>query len=502
MKVVLAGYNVDSSVLEDLRKNSPPREDASPETLSAAYARISRNPKPADELRALARSEVEKARRSNRTIIFRMGHHSVAEHAVFNFDIIGASRLAIEEIEKFRLCSFTEKSQRYITLGSDFVIPEEIRNAGQEDLFVGMVRSQNVLYHDLYRRLKPYVFHRYKTLAANLRNRSILDGWAKEDARYVVSLATEGQLGLTLNARNLELMIRRLAAKDSQEVRTLSSRLYALAKDVAPSLILFTDATDYDGQTYQDFEQAAQEISSASGQWPKKGSRRAGRDVIVVDSTGDGDIRILAALLHTVSAQSYEECLNRISGLDEAEKKKLFLRIFRHMEFHDFPLREFEYADLSFDLVLSASCFAQLKRHRMATLTCQPYDPDLGVTIPPSFVEIGAEKAFLEMVDRTNDIHQKLKKSVGPAAAYVLTNAHRRRALIKLNVRELYHVSRLREDPTAQWEIRKIVVEMSRLASKKFPLACLLLGGKNSYPALYKKEIGNSTRMVPPRIFS
>ena len=93
MKVILAGYNVDNSVLKELKSTSS-RADITPETLSAAYARISRDPRPVDELRAVARREVEKAKRSNQDIIFKMGHHSVAEHAVFNFDIIGISRLS------------------------------------------------------------------------------------------------------------------------------------------------------------------------------------------------------------------------------------------------------------------------------------------------------------------------------------------------------------------------------------------------------------------------
>src|SRR5512137_3132596 len=147
MKVVLAGYNVDSDVLEELMRQAPARRDVTPETLSAAYARISRDPRPADVLRAVARREVEKARRSNQAIIFKMGHHSVAEHAVFNFDIIGVSRLALEEIEKFRLSSYTEKSQRYITLGDDFVVPREITEAGTAAEFVQTVRLQNALYH-------------------------------------------------------------------------------------------------------------------------------------------------------------------------------------------------------------------------------------------------------------------------------------------------------------------------------------------------------------------
>lgn len=75
MKVILAGYNLDSEVIEALKGTSPPRADVTPETLSAAYARISRDPRPVYELRRAAREEVERARRSNQIIIFKMGHH-------------------------------------------------------------------------------------------------------------------------------------------------------------------------------------------------------------------------------------------------------------------------------------------------------------------------------------------------------------------------------------------------------------------------------------------
>src|SRR3989338_1280096 len=126
MQVLLAGYNVDADVLAELTRGQN-RRDVTPETISAAYARLSRDPRSANELRQVARQEVEKARRSNQNIIFKMGHHSVAEHAVFNFDLIDISRLALEEVEKFRLCSYTEKSQRYQKLESNHVFPDEIR---------------------------------------------------------------------------------------------------------------------------------------------------------------------------------------------------------------------------------------------------------------------------------------------------------------------------------------------------------------------------------------
>jgi len=498
MKVVLAGYNVDSAVLDELKRNSPPRRDVTPETLSASYARISRDPRPVDELRAAARAEVDRARRSNQAIIFKMGHHSVAEHAVFNFDVIGVSRLAIEEIERFRLLSFTEKSQRYITLGEDFVVPAEVRRAGLEDLFTATVRAQNALYHKLYARLKPFVFAKHAAAAADPRNHAVLDGWAKEDARYIVSLATEGQLGLTANARSLELLIRRFAAKGLAELRDLNDRLYALAKEVAPSIILFTDPSPFDAGT-------AGDLAGAAAAWeksfpPARARRASSASVVLAGAPADGDLRVIAALLHSVTRWPYGECLDRAGRATPAARRDLVRRALARMEFYDFPPREFEHADLVYDLVLSASCFAQLKRHRMATLTWQRYDPGLGVTVPPSVREAGAEKEFLAVIDRTNETHARLDKEIGPAADYVLTNAHRRRALLKINVRELYHISRLRQDESAQWEIRGIAAAMSRQAAKAMPLACLLVGGKDAYPGIYAKVFGRPPKMVPPRI--
>ena len=490
MKVILAGYNVDSEVIDDLKKKSPHREDVTPETLSASYARISRDPRPANELRAVARKEVEKARRSNRKIIFKMGHHSVAEHAIFNFDIVGVSRLALEEIEKFRLCSYTEKSQRYISLTDDFVIPDEIKTSGLEDLFVRTVKSQNALYHKLFKELKPYFFEKNEEIAADPKKQSILEGWAKEDARYVASLATEGQLGMTVNARNLEFMIRRFASTKMAELKEFNQKIYNLAKEVAPSIILFTEARDFDVKTYEEIEKKAQALLEPAGKNTQL--------VSLVDHTPDADARLAASLLHSSSSLPYMECFQKARRLRPEDKKELLELAFKHMEFYDFPLREFEYVSLTYDLVISASCFAQLKRHRMATLTAQGYHPGLGVTVPPSLQEIGARKEFMEIIDETNRVYSLLKEKTDYGAEYVMTNAHRRRVLLKVNARELYHISRLREDSTAQWDIREVAGEISRLAREVMPLTCLLVGGKDAYPGIYEEVFGRPPKIFPP----
>jgi flavin-dependent thymidylate synthase len=493
MRVILAGYNVDSTVIEELKKISPPRDDITPETLSASYARISRDPRPIDELRAEARAEVERARRSNQNIIFRMGHHSVAEHAVFNFDLIGVSRLALEEIEKFRLCSYTEKSQRYVTLKNDFVLPEEIRNAGLQKIFVDTIMAQNALYHKLYKKLRPHIFAKHKDMAQDPKKRSLLNGWAKEDARYVVSLATQGQVGMTLNARNLEFFIRRFSSKTLAELKELNQKVYKLSKEVAPSIILFTEAADFDAKTYEDLETKADEFLSATNQ-------TANSPVQLINFTPDADDRLVASLLHTSSSLPYKACFENSCRLSFERKKDFLKSAFQHMEFYDSVLREFEYVDLTFDLIVSATCFAQLKRHRMATVTTQKYNPELGVTVPPSIKEIGNESEYLETIARTNDVYSLLSERLAQGAEYVLTNAHRKRVLIKVNARELYHISRLREDRTAQWDIRRVVGTMTELARQVMPLTFLLLGSKDSFPTTYKKAFGRLPKLRPPKL--
>jgi flavin-dependent thymidylate synthase len=487
MKILLAGYNLDYETIRQLQAARPDLRNLTPETLSAAYARISRDPRPVDELRAVARETVEKARQSNQTIVFGLGHSSIAEHAVFNIDILGISRLAAEEIEKCRLCSYTEKSQRYILLADDFVIPDEVRQAGLEEAFREMIGEQNALYHALYEKLLPYVLEKHPEMAALPANRAILEGWAKEDARYIVSLATEAQLGMTLNTRNLELMLRRLAAHPLTECRAISRQLYERTFEVAPSLIRYADPTPFDRDTRPALRRAGGALSAryADGEDPQVGEGgEEGRQmggVRLIEAAPDADERILAALLHSSLSLSLHRCRTLVHRMSPTEKTALLEEALRFLSEHDAVLREFEYADLTFELTLSASCFAQLKRHRMATLTVQDYHPDLGVTIPDAIVETGMEPTFREVIARTEAVYQRIASTAPEAAAYILTNAHRRRVLLKVNARELYHMARLRADAHAQWDIRRLVNDMLVLARKVMPLTLMLATGKDGF---------------------
>jgi flavin-dependent thymidylate synthase len=494
MKVLLAGYNIDTDIIEELSAKSADKAAFTPETISAAYARISRSPKPIDELRKMARQEVDKSRRSNKNIIFNMGHHSIAEHAVFNFDIMGISRLAMEEIEKFRLSSFTEKSQRYITLEGDYVTPAEIDNSPFKQIYSDMIKKQNKLYHELYRNLKEYVFKKNAELAIDPKKHDLLDGWAKEDARYITSLGTEGQVGQTINARNLELLFRRFASSELSEIRELGQEMFKLVEKVAPSIILFTEANDFDKKTYPAIKKTAEQFFNGARKTSSSGKDEA-QDVKLVNYTFDADNVIVATILHSASKLSFDECLKITRKMNQDDRKQIIKASSRYMELYDPTLREYEYVNLTFELVISASCFAQLKRHRLASIICQDYDPQFGLTIPASIDEISMTKQFKRITSETEEVYDKISKKIPAVAKYILTNAHRKRVLIRVNARELYHISRLREDTSAQWDIRQVTHKMVKLAKEVMPLTCLMIGGKDSYPQIYEEVFGQ-----PPKV--
>lgn len=174
------------------------------------------------------------------------------------------------------------------------------------------------------------------------------------------------------------------------------------------------------------------------------------------------------------------------------DAKALFKAVFENIQAYDAVLRELENVEMQFELIMSASCFAQLKRHRMATIVSQDYDPSLGVTIPPAIRAIGRQKEFMAMIKKTNRIYEFIKKKNPKAAAYVLTNAHRKRVLMKLNARELYHLVRLRADQHAQWDIRDLSKKMLRQARKAMPLTLMMACGKDGFAMLQKKNFSRT----------
>ncbi len=497
MRVVLAGYNLDTEIIERAKQG----EDVSslpltPETVSVAYARISRDPSPVTELRQKSIDDVESARRSAKAIIFEMNHQSVAEHAYFNFDILDISRLAVESLEWHRLCSFTEKSQRYQSLEADYYLPEEFQPGEARTLFENTLNEQFELYSRAYSVLLEHFKKKHPDMLEKKSTLRVVEGYAKEDARYAVGLATKAQLGYSANARTLEYVIRSLRAAPLQEVRDLGDEFFRLAGEVAPSLILLTDPAEYEKEfgrplnedhfklTHPDAQAMAEDLLDRYGKevdpttvdLPARGSAK------LLDWTPRPDKAVISSIIHSHTLAPAEACAVLADKLFETGEAEAFVKEYmKYSNPWEAATREFEAADFTFEVVLSAACFGQMKRHRMTTQMVQDYDPGLGYTYPPSVIETGLTDEFEAVYELTTAAYYELLKYHPIAAQYVLTNGHRRRMILKANARELYHISRLREDAHAQWDIQNVSADILALAREKAPLALMLAWGKDAF---------------------
>jgi thymidylate synthase ThyX len=156
---------------------------------------------------------------------------------------------------------------------------------------------------------------------------------------------------------------------------------------------------------------------------------------------------------------------------------------YENLDVHDALPRAWELFRADFSITLSATAYAQLKRHRMCTQLASAYDTGLGFTIPPSVREAGFEDTFTKAV-----------KSAGAAADrlgshYLLTNAHRRQVMVSMNGREFHHFCRLRDDAHAQWDIRGLAGQMLSLATGRAPQTLSMACGKSRWGEVSGKPV-------------
>ena len=441
----------------------------SPETTAATYARISRDPRPISEIREDAEHDVEACQKTNETVVFDYGHASIAEHATLNYDITDISRLAVEYIEWHRLASYTERSQRYTNLSGDIYEPTEFVGTPLHSKFQSLAQLSCEKYGEI--RDKLIECFRYKRVPNP-------DKKADEDARYVALLATTTQLGMTINARIAELMIRRFRANPLLEVQSLGSQLHNETKSVAPSLIRHAEHTSYDRQYWENTAACPHIMQPDHVQ-----------GVELLHWSGRGSIEAMYLALN-----------NRVTGsisstttmLKPAAREQLLRSILCRQDIWDMPPRELELVTFTFMITLSASCFAQLKRHRIATLIPFQYCPELGITLPQSIELCSNCAGIARHVHRQSRIlwlHIMSKyPELGYAAPYLLTNGCRRNVVLSFNARELHHIMKLRLDVHAQAEIRSVANDILRLIKNVAPEVCVMAVAKHKFAKEAERE--------------
>lgn len=147
------------------------------------------------------------------------GNSSPLEHVYFTFSITGTSRVNQQQLTRHRHASFNIQSQRYVEGENfDFVIPKLDYIKDETEKHVAEAYIKTILKMSL---------ADYKLL------RDL--GVKKEDARYILPLASTGNMIMTMNLRELRHFWReRLCIHAQWEIREMAQMIKEKVEEIVP----------------------------------------------------------------------------------------------------------------------------------------------------------------------------------------------------------------------------------------------------------------------------
>ncbi|MDP1546527.1 MAG: FAD-dependent thymidylate synthase [Anaerolineales bacterium] len=432
----------------------------SPETIAVAFAKTSRSPESFREI--AAELSDEKSAQFHEKWVVGYGHASVAEHAVLHLAFENVSRVAIETIEGNRLASYTEKSTRYQKWGpDDFTIPPELDRHPLRDEFIQTVRLLFSTYAESLDPTKNLIVERTPRRdneSDEAYDRRIRSQYV-DRCRFILPAAANANVGMTANARVIEMTIRKMLSHPLEEVRQIGAKMKEVSKAETPTLVKYADANEYLVETVKELGNREWRIENSSSDWCS-----------LIDHDKDGETNILAAAIYRFGEMGYADALAHVRSMKADEREKLAEILLGKLGKFDIPLRELEYATYTFDLVMDQGAYAEFKRHRMMTQTPQRLTTRLGYTTPLLITEAGFGSKYEAAMGAAHAMYEKLHAFNPDVAQYIVPNGFNRRVLAQFNLREAFAFCQLRTAANAHFSIRRVAQKMYEDISCVHPL--------------------------------
>ena len=146
--------------------------------------------------------------------IVGMGHHSVIEHAVFTFSVEGVSRALTHQLVRHRVASFSQQSQRYVSLDQPtYVTPHTVESSPEA--------------RRVFDETMEVIWKAYRDLEAM--------GIPAEDARYLLPNGCTTNITVTMNARELlHFFSLRCCNRAQWEIREMADQMLEICREVSP----------------------------------------------------------------------------------------------------------------------------------------------------------------------------------------------------------------------------------------------------------------------------
>ena len=434
-----------------------------PEVKAVTFAKCSRSADPFDKI--AAELTEEKSAEFHEKWVVGFGHSSIAEHAVISLAVENISNIATKVIEDSRLASFTEKSSRYQIFNKDkLYMPENIVNSELKNVYLDAVNSLMDAYEEMASPMMDFVKQKYsRTLEQDEKLYDMVSkARACDNLRYLLPAAVLTNLGMTINTRELEHLIKKLLSHPLKEMQDIGKEMKEKAMEAAPTLIKFADKNNYIFETKKRLKEIAESnLDIDAGQ---------NQAVTIVDYDADAEDKLISAILYPYSNLSYNEIMAKVKEMSQEKKADIIDETLKRRDKFDAPLRELEHIYYTFDILLNYGAFRDVQRHRMCTQSNQPITVVHGYDLPPEIREAGWEEKFKAVVEKSVEAYNKIYERFSEEAQYVVPLCFRKRVLITWNLRELHHFISLRSGKKGHASYRKIAQQCWRELDKIQPL--------------------------------
>jgi len=459
----------------------------SPEVRAVTFAKCSRSPESFRDIAAELTDE--KSAEFHEKWVVGYGHSSVAEHAVLSIAIENVSNVATKVIEDNRLASYTEKSSRYQVFDKErYYKPKKIMDS---DLAETYCRTSDMLFDTYNELLEPMQeFIKNKNPQADGQSdkayASVIKAKVCDNIRYLLPAATQTNLGMTINARNLEHAIVKMLSHPLEEMRDIGQEIKSVALKITPTLIQFADRNDYLEETKKALEEKAEQIMDDEEIKPSE-------PVKIVNYDQDAENKLVAALLYPGSRYSYSQIYDRVVKMSDEEKADVIDEALSRRGQHDAPIRELEHIYYTFDILMDFGAFRDVQRHRICTQSNQDITCVHGYSTPEEIVEAGQEEKFKTALQKAWDAYSKIYEKFPKEAQYIVPMAFYKRVLITWNLRELHHFIPLRSGKKGHISYRRIAQECWNKVNEIHPLLAKYIrvdmeGGSSSWAASLHDE--------------
>ena len=410
-------------------------------------------------------------------VFFQYGDDSVAQLGGVHLACEQASNVLTKVLEWGRIMSYLEQSTRYIRYDQRtggryrYFRDPDVLNSGLGTRYVGEIDRM----FDIYSGLIPVMEQFFKdavpkkTTDADIAYKMAIRAKALDSIRGLLPAASFSNVGIYGSGQAYEALLLRMRASALPEARVYSDLMLTELRKVIPSFLKRVDLPDRGQLTSEYLAHNTAAVDELSERLLDVSAPAANESSVdLVDFDPDAEVKLVTAMLYPTSTLSEREIVDQVHNMS-VEDRVAVMKAYvgdrtnrRHR-----PGRALERVDYRFDILGDYGAFRDLQRHRMCTIEWQRLSTRHGYVMPDVIDMVRKTGQYIDVMDRSADLHNALVDEFPDQAPYAVALAYRMRYSMQMNARSAMHILELRSAPQGHPTYRSVAQDMHRLIAER-----------------------------------